>query len=324
MFLGKLNMHEFAYGGDSTVSHFGPVRNPWNVEYITADRRGSAAAVAARLCAAALGTDTAGSIRMPAALCGVVGLKGTHRLASIRGIIPLSESHDHVGPICRSVDPLDPMSIASAPANYADAIGRPVSSLRIGVPRAPFFADLDREIGTAVETALEVIRTPTRSVVDVTVPAVDTLGMPSAEIYAYHAKYVTDQERRKLYQPQTRRLILDGAAISLPTYIEGYRRMLVARNTIGAVFANVDLLVTPTTRVMPGPISNPPTGRIRNTVPFNALGIPSISVPCGFSRGGFPIGLQVSGPRLREAQVLALAHAYEQTTEWHRRQPAMP
>jgi Asp-tRNA(Asn)/Glu-tRNA(Gln) amidotransferase A subunit family amidase len=159
----------------------------------------------------------------------VVELKGTHGLASIRGIIPLSESHDHVGPICRSVadsahmltvlaavDPLDPMSIASAPANYADAIGRPVSSLRIGVPRAPFFADLDPEIGTAVETALGVIRTLTRSVVDVTVPAVDTLGMPSAEIYAYHAKFVTDQERRKLYQPQTLRLILDSADISLP------------------------------------------------------------------------------------------------------------
>jgi len=112
--------------------------------------------------------------------------------------------------------------------------------------------------------------------------------------------------------------------ISLPTYIEGYRRMIVARNTISAVFANVDLLVTPTTRVMPGPIASPPTGLIRNTVPFNALGIPTISVPCGFSRSRFPIGLQVSGPRLGEARVLALAHAYEQATEWHRRQPVLP
>jgi aspartyl-tRNA(Asn)/glutamyl-tRNA(Gln) amidotransferase subunit A len=149
VFLGKLNMHEFAYGGTSVVSHFGPVRNPWNTDYSPGGSSGgSAAAVAARLCAAALGTDTAASIRMPAAFCGVVGLKGTHGLASIRGIIPLSESHDHVGPLARSVadsalimtalagfDAQDPMSITAERVNYRNAVGTAVAGLRIGIPR---------------------------------------------------------------------------------------------------------------------------------------------------------------------------------------------
>ncbi len=343
VFLGKLNMHEFAYGGTSAVSHFGAVRNPWNLDYSPGGSSGgSAAAVAARLCAAALGTDTAASIRMPAAFCGVVGLKATHGLASIRGIIPLSETHDHVGPLSRSVadsalvmmalagfDPLDPMSIASDPVKYSDAIGRAVSGLRIGIPRAPFFADLDTEIGAAVDNAIAVLRKVTRSVTDVTLPAVDTLPALLAEIYAYHAAYVADPERKKLYQPLTLQRILDGAAIPLPMYIEARRRMAIARHTIADSFANVDVLVTPTTMMMPPRVADAlvePSSEIRlirNTVPFNAFGIPTVSVPCGFTRAGLPIGLQISGPRFGEARVLALAHAFEQATEWHRRQPAL-
>ena len=161
VFLGKLNMHEFAFGGTSAITHFGPVHNPWDVAYVPGGSSGgSAAAVAARLCPGALGTDTAASIRMPAAFCGIVGLKGTHGLASIRGIIPLSESHDHVGPLCRTVadsallitalagfDPLDPYSIPADSVNHSTAIGRPVSSYRIGIPREPFFSDLDPTTG---------------------------------------------------------------------------------------------------------------------------------------------------------------------------------
>jgi aspartyl-tRNA(Asn)/glutamyl-tRNA(Gln) amidotransferase subunit A len=343
VFLGKLNMHEFAYGGTTVVSHFGPVRNPWNLEYSPGGSSGgSGAAVAAHLCAGALGTDTAASVRMPAAFCGVVGVKATHGLASIRGIIPLSETHDHVGPLCRSVadsalvlsalsgfDPLDPVSIDADHENYRDAIGRSVSRMRIGIPREPFFTDLDTEIGAAVQQAIELIGKMTRTVTDVKLPAVDTLPVVLAEIYAYHAAYVADAERKKLYQPLTLQRILDGAAVPLPLYVEARRQMAIARHNVAAIFGQIDLLVTPTTMAMPGKVADAVANApaeirlIRNTVPFNALGIPAISVPCGFTRSGLPIGLQISGPRLGEALVFALAHAYEKATEWHRQEPRL-
>ena len=343
LFLGKLNMHEFAYGGTSAVTHFGPVHNPWNLDYSPGGSSGgSAAAAAARLCAGALGTDTAASVRLPAAFCGVVGLKATHGLASIRGIIPLSESHDHVGPLCRSVadsalmltamqgfDPLDPASIESDRVNYAEAIGRPVAGLKIGVPRDPFFSDLDPEIASAAEAAIATLGRMTSGVSSVSLPAVDTLPLMLAEIYAYHAAYVADSEKKKLYQPVTLERILNGASIPLPALVESRRRMMIARHTIAEVFKNVDVLVLPTSMAMPPRISEAlakPTAEfnlIRNTVPFNSLGIPTISVPCGFTRAGLPIGLQIAGPRLGEMRVLSLAHAYEQATEWHRREPAL-
>jgi aspartyl-tRNA(Asn)/glutamyl-tRNA(Gln) amidotransferase subunit A len=343
IFLGKLNMHEFAYGGTSVVTYFGPVRNPWNLDFSPGGSSGgSAAAVAARLCAAALGTDTAASIRMPAAFCGVAGFKATHGLASIRGIIPLSETHDHVGPLARSVadcalvmnalagfDPQDAVSIRSTPTDYAAALGREVSALRIGAPRTPFFSDLDPEIQRAVGDALDVIGGLTSAVRDLALPAVDTFPVIAAEIYAYHAKYASDPERRKRYDPLTLGRILDGAGIPLPVYVETRRQMAIARNTIADVFADVDLLVTPTTMAMPpavaAALAEPPDEArlIRNTVPFNSLGLPTISVPCGFTRSGLPVGLQITGPRLGEPAVLALAHAYEGAAGWRRRAPAL-
>jgi len=275
---------------------------------------------------------------MPAAFCGVVGLKATHGLASIRGIIPLSESHDHVGPLCRTVadgaivmtalagfDPLDPVSIVADPTNYSSAIGRPVANFRIGIPREPFFTDLDPEIGAAVEKALMVLGKITKTMKDVKIAAVDTLAVILAECYAYHARYVADAAKKKLYHPVTLQRILDGAPITTPAYIETRRQMTIARNRASEIFADIDVLVTPTTMAMPPKVADavaqaPSEIRlIRNTVPFNTLGIPTISVPCGFSRAGLPIGLQITGPRLAEAPVLALAHAYEQATEWHRR-----
>jgi aspartyl-tRNA(Asn)/glutamyl-tRNA(Gln) amidotransferase subunit A len=341
--LGKLNMHEFAFGGTSAISYFGPVHNPWDVAYVSGGSSGgSAAAVAARLCAGALGTDTAASIRMPAAFCGIVGLKATHGLASIRGIVPLSESHDHVGPLCRTVadsallitalagyDPLDPCSIPADSVNHSTAIGRPVSSYRIGIPREPFFSDLDPEIGAAVEKAVAVLSKITKTTTEVKLPPADTIPVLLAEVYAYHARYVADPERKKLYHPVTLQRILAGAAIAAPAYIEARRQMAIARNRASDIFVNVDVLVTPTTMAMPpkmaDAVAEPPNEirLIRNTVPFDALGIPAISVPCGFSSSGLPIGLQITGPRLAEARVLALAHAYEQATEWHRRRPGV-
>ena len=345
IFLGKLNMHEFAYGGTCAVTHYGPVRNPWDLDYTPGGSSGgSAAAVAARMCAAALGTDTAASIRLPAAYCGVTGLKATHGLASIRGIVPLSEMFDHVGPIARSVadcalvmnalagfDPLDPVSIDVPRSDMREAIGGDVAGLRIGIPRTPFYTDLDPEIAAATEEALDVIRGLARSLADFDLPNVDAFAVLNAEIYDYHAPLVADPARRALYKPQTLGRIMGGANVSSIDYIQARRRMIVARNTVGGLFADVDVLVLPTVMQMPITVEAAlsttrvatDAGLIRNTLPFDVYGIPTISVPCGFTRAGLPIGLQIAGPRLGEARVLALAHAYEQATGWHRRAPEL-
>jgi aspartyl-tRNA(Asn)/glutamyl-tRNA(Gln) amidotransferase subunit A len=343
VFLGKLNMHEFAYGGTSAVTHYGPVHNPWDLDVNPGGSSGgSAAAVAARLCAAALGTDTAASVRYPAACCGVAGLKATHGLASIRGIVPLSELHDHVGPLARSVadcalvmtalagfDPLDPVSILAAREDYHAAIGREVRQLRIAIPRSPFFEQLDPEIDTAVRAALDVLVGLTGPTRDVSVAAPDVYAVLDAETYAYHAPLLADPAKRALYNPLTLQRIMGGGSVPTGVYIEQRRRMQIARNTIDNVFADVDVLVVPTCMALPNTIEEAmanPTGEpsmIRNTMPFNVFGIPAISVPCGFTRAGLPIGLQIIGPRLGEARVLALAHAFEQATEWYRREPPL-
>ena len=342
VFLGKLNMHEFAYGGTCAITHFGPVRNPWSLSHTPGGSSGgSAAAVAARLCAAALGTDTAASIRLPAAYCGVTGFKATHGLASIRGIVPLSEMHDHVGPLARSVadcalvmsalagfDPRDPVSIRAGD-KPDDAIGGDVSRLRIGIPRAPFFEDLDPEIASATDAAVVTLKGMTRGLTDVALPAVDSFPVLNAEIYEYHATMVADPARRALYKPQTLVRIMSGANVPSTEYLQAHRRMVVARNTIGELFANVDVLVAPTAMNLPVTVEaaqanlagKVDVALIRNTLPFNVYGIPAISVPCGFTRTGLPIGLQIIGPRLGEKSVLALARAYEQATPWHLREP---
>jgi aspartyl-tRNA(Asn)/glutamyl-tRNA(Gln) amidotransferase subunit A len=222
-------------------------------------------------------------------------------------------------------DPLDPTSIAAEPGNYRDALGGAVSRLRIGIPRKPFFDDLDPEIRMAVENAIGVIRKLIAGVADVTLPEAVTSPALLGAVYAYHAELVADAGRRTLYQPLTLERILNGSKIPLPVYVEAQRQMAVLRNRTPEIFARVDLLVTPTTMRMQPTIASAASdpaldiSLIRNTVPFNVLGIPAISVPCGFSRAGLPIGLQISGPRLGEGRVLALAHAYERATEWHRR-----
>jgi len=341
--LGKLNMHEFAYGGTCVISHYGPVHNPWNLDYTPGGSSGgSAAAVAARLCAGALGTDTAASIRFPAACCGVVGLKATHGLASIRGIVPLSVLHDHVGPLARSVedcalimdaltgfDPLDDVSIRTERGPLRATIGDSVAKLRIGTPRAPFYQGLDPEVAAAVERALGVLRGLTAGTTDVELPDIGyAYTVLAAETYEYHAQMLADPAKRALYTPITLMRIEGGKSVTAPDYIAARRRMTIARNTSDDLFKQVDVLVTPTFMQTPPTIAaalaGPPSesGMIRNTLPFNVLGIPTISVPCGFTRAGLPIGVQITGPRLGEARVYALAHAYEQATEWHRRAPA--
>lgn len=339
--VGKLNMHEFAFGATSAITHFNPVHNPWALDRIPGGSSGgSASAVAARLCAGALGTDTGGSIRIPAAHCGVVGLKATYGLTSIRGIIPLSGSLDHVGPMCRTVgdaalmlqamagyDPLDMASIETQIPQYFTALQRRTTALRIGIPRV-FYEEVDVQILDAVERAHDVLRRLTAGMEDVELPPGPDILLTFSEAFEYHAGLI--DEKREMYQASTLQRILRGADYPVSDYVRAKFQLELTRNTIARAFENVDLLITPTVVQLPvtiedalkvDPMAVAPN--IRNTLPFNLYGIPSISIPCGFSREGLPIGLQISGPPLGEIDVLALAHAYEQATDWHKRMPPL-
>ena len=343
--LGKLNMHEYAYGGTSSITHYGPVRNPWDLARIPGGSSGgSAAAVAARMCAGALGTDTLASIRLPASYCGVVGFKPTHGLASIRGIIPVSESLDHVGPMTRTVgdaalmlgaiagfDPLDPVSIEAPVQDYASALFRRATELTIGLPGERYFGALEPEVDAAIIEAIFVLRNITSNVRPVQLPPPPDFSVLLAEAYAYHKPYLDNASTRRLYDRVTRERLLAAGGFSAAQYYEARRELELARHAIEAVFDEVDLIVTPTAPGLPELIANAENpaeasgaeSSVRNTYPFNVYGIPTISVPCGFSRSGLPIGLQISGPRLGEIDVLTLAHAYEQITAWHRRRPTV-
>ena len=337
--LGKQNLHEFAYGGSSLVSYFGDVHNAWNPEHIAGGSSGgSATAVAAGMCYGAIGTDTAGSIREPASLCGVVGLKPTFGAVSTRGVIPLSQSLDHVGTIARTVE--DAAIIFQAIAKETDVVqgwgsaspvrieDPPAHKLRIAVPRKFFCEELDPEVASAFEQALSVLSTMSDiSEINLEVPTDRTLQ--KAESYAYHCEFV--RQSPELYQPETLRRIRTGEGISPEDAAQCKRELQEARKQIASVFNDVDLLITPTTPT-PAPViselkANPDLLRprelalLRNTRPMNVWGLPAISVPCGFTQSGLPIGLQIIGSHWGEAKVLQLAHAYEQATAWHKRLP---
>jgi aspartyl-tRNA(Asn)/glutamyl-tRNA(Gln) amidotransferase subunit A len=343
--LGKNNLHEFAYGGSSLVSFFGDVHNPWNIGHIAGGSSGgSAAAVASGLCYAAIGTDTAGSIREPAALCGCVGIKPTYGRVSARGVIPLSWSLDHVGPMAATVGDAavllqaiagyDPLDVCSADVPVSDyvsacvsALGDGVKNLRVGIPRAHFYDDLDDEVRAAVEQALVVIGTLVAEVREIQVEVSSDRTVQAAESYAYHADNVA--RTPELYQPETLRRIRSGANISAAEYIQRRRELDQERRCAHDIFGEVDLLVTPTMPIPapaiadlkkdPAALRPAELALLRNTRPFNVWGLPAISVPCGFTKSGLPIGLQIAGPHWREDLVLRLAHAYEQATEWYKR-----
>jgi aspartyl-tRNA(Asn)/glutamyl-tRNA(Gln) amidotransferase subunit A len=345
--LGKTNMHEFAFGGSSLVTYFGGVHNPWERAHIAGGSSGgSAAAVAGRLCYAALGSDTAGSIRQPAAYCGVVGLKPTYGLVSTRGVIPLSWSLDHVGPLARKAvdvalmlqviagyDPEDTASVSMKVPDYSAALRTPATTLRVGVAREFFFESLDPEIEGAMNQALAVLQKLTAGIKDVAISASTQEQLRStvrlAEAYAYHAKMMATSP--ELYQPETLARLRPGANVDTVTYIQARRELDYTRRTIGQIFQTVDALVTPTSPILPPAIAEFTGDRngssdfvirnIRNTSPFDVYGWPTISVPCGFSASGLPIGLQISAALGQDAVVLQLAHAYEQATDWHTRRP---
>jgi aspartyl-tRNA(Asn)/glutamyl-tRNA(Gln) amidotransferase subunit A len=339
--LGKLNMHEFAYGGTSAVSYFGPVHNPWNLDHISGGSSGgSACATAADLCLGTLGTDTAGSIRMPSAYCGTVGFKPTYGRVSLRGIIPLSWSLDHCGPITKTVedaaimlnaiagfDQWDPSTVNLPVEDYTLACGKKTSELRLGIPRTPFYDTLDPEVAHALDAAIAVLRKMTKDVREVQIlEAVPFRSISGVEAYAYHAESVAKSP--DAYQPLTRdRLNSFAGNGKSAAYANALRQMYVQRREIAKTFPAVDLLITPTmartAESFPDSKNFDPVGT-RNTSPFDVFGLPTVTVPCGFSKSGLPIGLQISGAPFAESTVFTLAYAYQQETSWYKRHPLLP
>ncbi|MGA9353363.1 MAG: amidase [Terriglobales bacterium] len=337
--LGKQNLHEFAYGGSSLISFYGEVRNPWDPARLAGGSSGgSAASVAAGMGLAAVCTDTAGSVRLPASYCGVVGLKPTYGRVSARGVVPLCWSFDHVGPITNSVydaalmlqalagyDAGDRASVNVPVPDYMHEIearksGESLPGLRIGVPRAFFFEELDPEMAAAVEKAIQVFRELGAEIHDdvrLEVPTDRTLS--SAESWAYHEPFVARSP--ELYQPPTLARIKSGEKITADAVARAKKELTANREAIGKIFGEVDVLLTPTV-----PISQPRIAdlqqhpdnlrpaellMLRNTRPFNVWGIPAISVPCGFTGDGMPIGLQLAAAPWKEDVVLRAADAYE-------------
>ena len=349
--LGKLNMHPFAYGPTGENQDYGHMHNPWDPELITGGSSGgSASAAAAGQCTITTGSDTGGSVRIPAALCGVVGLKPTYGLVSRHGLAPLSWSLDHPGPIVRTVEDAalmmnaiaghDPKDVASAKVDvpdYTTALTGGVRGLRIGVPKEYLEAPQDPQVSKAVRDAVTLLETMGAVVTEVSFPRFNESQAISstvlmAEASAYH-RDLLEKDGHQLYEPVRQRLEA-GLFISAADYLRAQqaRAMLDAEGR--RLLDDVDLLAGPTepvtapellsSKVMAGEQEIGVVGALTQyTRPYNINGFPAISVPCGFSESGMPIGLQLAGKPFHELTVLRAAHAYEQATDWHTRRPPL-
>ncbi len=350
--LGTLNLSELALGPFGDNAHRGDPQNPWRAGHVTGgSSSGSAVAVAAGLACAALGTDTGGSIRLPAAACGVVGLKPTYGRVSRAGVLPLAWSLDHVGPLARTVrdaalllgllagpDPHDATASRRPVPDYVAALAVPVTGLRVGVPRNYYWDGVDDAVVEAVREAIALLGRLGARIGEIALPdprvLVDVANvLARVESAAVHARLVREQPHA--LQPAVRARLEVGFRIGAVDYLQAARlRARLTRAFLPDVFGEVDVLAMPT---IPEPA---PTleavragttdevvrrmGRFsRLTRPWNALGLPALSVPCGFSPAGLPIGLQLVGRPFDEATVLRAGHAYEQAAGWWRRRPPL-
>ncbi len=347
--LGKLNMHEFARGATNASSLIGACNNPWDTLCVPGGSSGgSAVAVAAGLCFGSLGSDTGGSIRIPAALCGIVGLKPTYGRVSRYGVFPLSWSLDHVGPMTRTVtdaalmlqviaghDRHDPSTRTAVVPDYSAALTGDIQGARLGIPQEFYFEQLDAEVGESVRAAIQTLERAGAQVEEISLPlskyaaAVGRIisWTESAEI---HEKFL--KTRFADYSPDVRAGFLVGQLILGKHYMKAQRLRSLIRQEMAAALRRVDALVSPTVPI-PAPRNSETTVKIgqetietmaalsRLTRPANLTGFPAISVPCGFTQGGLPIGLQLIGRPFAESTVLQLAYAYGQETTWHQRQP---
>ncbi len=341
--VGKTNMTEFAVDVVSPVH--GPAHNPWALEYSAGlSSSGSGAAVTAGASFASLGTDTGGSIRMPAAFCGCVGIKPTYGRVSRHGVFPLCWSMDHAGPLARTVE--DAALVLQAIAGpdvrdaatsdvrvpaYRGALRKDLRGLRVGVPREHFFDNVDPEIAAAVEQAAGVLRSLGARVFAVSIPNAAKApqavgGFIRVEQAAAHEQFM--KTRLHLYSQSLGDRLVAASMRPAALYINALRVRALLSEEFSRALEQADVLLTPTTPVLPYKIAEQPQGgagegaRISvNTSPANMTGLPAISVPCGFSKGGLPIGLQIMGRGWDEATVLRAAHAYERATDWHTRRP---
>jgi aspartyl-tRNA(Asn)/glutamyl-tRNA(Gln) amidotransferase subunit A len=348
--LGKLNTHEHAYGVTTDNPHYGATHNPWQIDCIPGGSSGgSGAAIAAGLATAVTGTDTGGSIRIPASLCGVVGSKPTHGRVSKAGVLPLSFAFDHAGPQTRTVedaalmlkaiagyDPADPASARIPVDDAAASLAAGVRGLRVGVPRGAFLERVDDEVAAAVERALAELARLGADVRELEIAGVGDavgglFGFVLAEAQQIHAETLRDRPEEIGADV---RALLERPAPSAAELIAGLRARDALTAAMRSALESVDVLVTPTTPApaprigqesvrIGGPDEPVIAALIRCTAPFNATHLPALSLPCGFTRAGLPIGLQIAGRPFDEATVLRVGHAYEQATDWHTRTPAL-
>lgn len=338
--LGKTNLHEFAFGPTNVNPHYGPVRNPWDTNRISGGSSGgSAASVVTAQAIASFGTDTGGSIRIPASACGCVGLKPTYGLVPMSGVFPLAESLDHAGPLSRCV--MDAALLLDAvaqpplwnadPRRAAKEIKRNLKSLRIGMPRQYFFDRIQPDVRESVLATVAIFEQLGARVTEVSLPDMEETARLAAEItgdeaYAIHEKWL--KQRPRDYGEDVRKRLLQSAKATAADYIGARKKCLAYNEGFLKVMDAVDILLAPTlpftaplmeqTEIRHGKaLEDVRSGLLRLTRPGNLALLPAISVPCGFSREGLPIGLQLIGRRHEEATVLRTAYAYEQATPWH-------
>lgn len=344
--LGKTHLHEFAYGPTGVNPHYGTPRNPWDPARIPGgSSSGSGVAVAAGLCVAAIGTDTGGSVRIPASLCGIVGLKPTYGRVSRRGVVPLAWSLDHVGPMTRCVadaalilqalagpDPEDLTTVDLPPPALAAAPGD-LRGLAIGVPRDHFFEAVAPETEEAVRKAIATLEGLGARAEEVSLPNIHRAGPTSvaiiaSEALAYHEDLLRTRWRE--YGAEVRTRLASGRAILAAQYLRAQRARQVLRQEVDRALGRVEILAAPTTAVpatrldeaevrVGGRTEDVRWALIRLTRPLNVTGHPAISIPCGFTAAGLPVGLQLIGRRFDEATLLRVAHAYEAAAPWRGR-----
>jgi aspartyl-tRNA(Asn)/glutamyl-tRNA(Gln) amidotransferase subunit A len=331
--VGKNNLHEFAFGGSGMISAFGPTRNPWDLTRISGgSSSGSAAAVASGMCLAALGTDTAGSVRDPAALCGLVGYRPSTGVWSMDGVIPLRKSFDTVGLLTHTAEDAQLMfgALASGPAH---AELRPIEQIRVGVARDGFFDNLEPDIARCIDEALGIVRSFAASISEVTIEVGIKWTDFDVEILEYHHQMLADSP--ELYQPGTLARLKACSRIPPAEFEQAQHELAAARSIAQKIFDLVDVVLTPTCLVAAPKVSDLQTmsdkdlrayevrNLLGNAAPFSLLFWPSVSVPCGFTREGLPVGLQISASPGADALVLQVARAFEQATDWHKRSPAI-
>jgi aspartyl-tRNA(Asn)/glutamyl-tRNA(Gln) amidotransferase subunit A len=350
--LGSLQMSEFAYGPTGHNAHFGAVHNPWALDHITGgSSSGSGSAVAARLIFAALGSDTGGSIRMPAHFCGVTGLKTTVGRISRAGAMPLSQSLDTVGPLARSAgdcalllglmagsDPDDPTCIGGEPPDYVAATSKPIKGLTVGVPKAFYVDDLDPEVSRALDDSIATLQAEGVRVVTVDLPDQKLLTAAcqlvlAVEAAAFHKRWMI--ERPQDYGPQVLMRLQNGLAVPAISYLEAMRWRGPALAAFLLAIADVDAVLAPVAPVAAPTIVESDVGNSLNaeaviqrltrfTRPVNYLGLPSLAIPAGFTAAGLPVGMQLIGRPFDEAMLLRIGAGLQRLTDFHSKVPPLP